>query len=126
MQPEELAMSILSPAAAPSPQRRRPPRIRIRDAGPYIAYREPFNAGNLRGFYVENAADLPGDWQPPDIRAVESYSLEDHGRVYVVVSYKTIIAFTANGLPYTVTALRYSPTTSRHQRMVRAYSAAAR
>jgi len=97
-------------------------RINGRETPDAIARREPFQGhGSIRGKwvtgmlgYMENGAPASGQL-PKEHRAQLRADLNTHGRVYVVWSYATPIAWTTPDGETRVPDVKYSVTTSRHQ-----------
>lgn len=92
-------------------------RISTRDAGEFIVEREPFDthggmsAGQTAVLGSIFAGRLPARWREV---------LRGERPTYVVTSYSTPIAWWSLTHGWTVPAVRYSVTTSRHQGIVRA------
>lgn len=103
----------------------RPVRSTVRNADRHIAAREPFNAGSLRGdwySYEPSIGRLPHDEVTELRRRIDAN--RDAGRAtYVVYSYATPIAWSGEDGALVVPAVRYSQTTTQHQRACRAGAA---
>jgi hypothetical protein len=87
------------------------PNATTRNAYVRIADLEPFTTGGaLAGFdgYPSTHGNLPREWS-----ALLTSMRADV--VYVVMSYRTPIAWVTSGGDAYVPAVKYSPTTSRHQ-----------
>lgn len=94
---------------------RLPKRLPIRAARLAIVQRLPFDAGNMSarvGRY--GTGFLPSDWVGTFYRDTAD------GRAFIVYSYETPIAWERSDGLRTVPPVRYSVSTARHQREVRA------
>jgi len=91
-------------------------RVSNREAGKAIRMRVPFQGSNLRGVEGNDESVtqgyLPADesWEVPDMYFKPRY---------IVLSYDTPIAWWYRGEGWTVPDVKYSPTTSKHQNIVR-------
>jgi len=95
-------------------------RVKVAEAGERIYNLSAFDADNLRAIRPTNGGKYfyVGDL---DLAAQRQYlaDVEQHGIAYLVLSYNVVIAWVTRNNIRRVPDVRYSPTTSKHQNIVR-------
>ena len=94
-------------------------RVANRDAGTWIAARQPFTGHHMSGQIVRRFGPVPTGRLEPE-HAEKLRQAVGLGCVYVVFSYATPIGWWAPATGWVVPDARYSVTTRRHQHIVRA------
>lgn len=98
-------------------------RVNKAAAAIYMRERAPFESGNLVGRKVGRYGEpamglLPQQWVAR-IRLHLAEAKEVRGGVYIIHSYSTPIAWVTSDNEVVIPDVTYSPTTTRHQTLVR-------